>query len=50
MSNIVILPLPKLELKLPLSEYGKGKSATSVLSVAGTVLEELGKIIGKEGD
>ncbi|GLA07201.1 hypothetical protein AnigIFM60653_008155 [Aspergillus niger] len=75
MSNIVLLPLPKLELKLPLSEYGKGsmlsaelrqyilnltgvdvlfltliESATSVLSVAGTVLEELGKIIGKEGD
>ncbi|KAI2821222.1 hypothetical protein CBS115989_2976 [Aspergillus niger] len=53
MSNIILLPLPKLDLKLPLSDYGMDNvpfltlmdTATSVLSVAEMVLEELGKII-----
>lgn len=70
MSNIILLPLPKLDLKLPLSDYGMDSmlsaelrqyifnsmgvdvpfltlmdTATSVLSVAEMVLEELGKII-----
>ncbi|GKZ38847.1 hypothetical protein AbraIFM66950_011370 [Aspergillus brasiliensis] len=73
MSNIILLPLPKLNFKLPLSEYGMDSmlsaelrqyifnsmgvdvpfltlmdSTTSVLSVAGIVVEELGKVAGRE--
>ncbi|GKZ47212.1 hypothetical protein AbraIFM66951_010563 [Aspergillus brasiliensis] len=73
MSNIILLPLPKLDLKLPLSEYGMDSmllaelrqyifhsmgvdvpfltlmdSTTSMLSVAGIVVEELGQVAGRE--